>query len=105
MNLLMRITKKNKEIFITVLFLTFTVLVYAPLEVYLQNRGEFWFNFRLVWWIPTLIGLVSFLLFFSIGSILKPSKLKDLYAVMAFAGGLCAYIQGNFLNKGLGLMD
>ena len=100
-----KLIKNNKEICITVTFLTFTVLFYAPFEGYLQNSGEFWFNLRMIWWIPTLISLSTCIILCTFGILVTNQRFKDLYAVMSFAGGLCAYIQGNFLNTGLGLMD
>ena len=100
-----RIVINNKGILITVLFLTFTVLFYAPLEMFLQNRGEFWCNLRMIWWIPTLISCVVYIVLSLIGILIKNDKLKGIYSILAFSGGFCAYVQGNFLNMKLGLMD
>lgn len=97
--------KRNKEIFVTVFFASFTCFFYAPLESYLQNTSEFWFNLREIWYIPTIIGLLAFALFSIPGTLLKSDKLKKIYAVLAFSGGLCAWLQGNFFNTKLGLMN
>ena len=47
---------ERKILLCIVLFLGFTSCIYAPYELYLTNRDEFWFQLSLFWWIPLLVN-------------------------------------------------
>jgi len=102
-NMLKKILK-NKTLLCIILFLGFTSCIYAPYELYLINRDEFWFQLSLFWWIPLLVGAGAMLLAICIGMFLK-GKLLRLYEVSLFSIGICMYIQGNFLNLDVGVMN
>lgn len=94
----------NRVLLLVSLFLTFTFCVFAPYELYLVNRREFWFRLSLFWWIPFLVGLLATLAIMGIGSLLRQKGLL-LYEALLFAAALCLYIQGNFLNLDVGVMN
>ena len=91
-----------------IFFLAFTVFIYAPFEIYLNNINEFSFGLGVFWWMPLGVGilvlglLIGFgllvnLVFKRIGSIL--------YGGFIFAIALACYLQGNFLGLRLGVLD
>lgn len=54
-----------------ILFLGFTFCIYAPYELYLTNRNEFWFTWSMFWWMPLLVGISLMILAMLIGMLLK----------------------------------
>lgn len=96
--------KDRKRLWSVSLFLTFTLCVYAPYELYLTNINEFWFSFSMFWWIPVLIGMGVMLIVFFIGIMLK-DKAAQIYEALLFMLSFCLYVQGNFLNLRVGVMN
>lgn len=96
------IFKENLCIYI---FSVFTLFFYAPMEMYLTNTSEFWCNLRLIWWIPLVISIIVFLIVVTFEMLIPDNILRKLFAIAVFAGGFCAYLQGNFLSINLGLMN
>ena len=110
MKIIQRLMSKQLMIylFLTSFFLVFTMIIYAPLEMYLGNVHSFRFGLDLIWWIPLGlavaamglllgIGLLVNLIFKRIGTIL--------YGAFVFSIGLAFYIQGNFAGLHLGVMN
>ncbi len=101
----MNTTINNKKpILAASLFLTFTVCMYAPMSIYISNRHDFWFNLRMIWYIPTVFFLVAFVILAGIGLLLK-DVIYSLYLGVVFGAGICFYIQGNFLSIKIGIMN
>lgn len=84
----------------------FLVLIYAPLELYFNNKEEFWFDFWVIF--PVMGGvflaaeLVSVLILWLCGR--KP-KLYDGIVTGGFAVYLATYIQGTFCSGNLPPLD
>lgn len=103
-NTLKRRLADTKRLLSVSLFLSFTLCIYAPYELYLTNINEFWFSFFMFWWMPALVGAgVMFAVLF-IGIILK-NKAAYIYESLLFVLSICLYVQGNFLNLRVGVMN
>lgn len=98
-----RLTDRKRLLSVS-LFLAFTLGVYAPCELYLTNINEFWFSFSMFWWIPVLVGTGFMLIMFLIGLMLK-DKTAYIYEAVLFVVSICLYMQGNFLNLRVGVMN
>ncbi len=96
--------KERLTLLLSVLFLTYIFFLHAPFEIFLTNRENFWFDLSDFGWLVGLMFISAFLLCFIVGAFL-PKKLRDIYSVLAFSGGLCVYIQGNFLNIDFGTLN
>lgn len=94
--------KKNTCYYAVCLFLTFTICIYAPFELYLTNQSEFWFSLSLIWWIPLSVFIAAEAIVLLIGKL--PIR-KNLYEALLFSAAVCFYIQGNFLNLDVGVMN
>lgn len=99
------------EDLIPALFITlsgcFMMCIYAPLDLYFNNKNEFWFNTGIL--VPQLIRmfcmiapvvLVAFLI-----CRLISRKLYTGVLFVSSAAFICSYIQGNFRIKNLPAMD
>lgn len=95
---------EKKSMVCIILLLGFTFCIYAPYELYLTNRGEFWFPLSLFWWIPLLVGGGAMLLAVGVGMLLR-GKVFAVYEAILFAMAVCIYVQGNFLNLDVGVMN
>ena len=101
---LLNFFKERLTLFLAVLFPVYMFFLHAPFEMYLTNTDSFWFKLSdFGWSIVAMFGLVFGILLL-IGFFL-PKKLRDIYSVIGFAGGLLVYIQGNFLNIDLGSIN
>lgn len=98
-----RLTDK-KRLFCVSLFLTFTLCIYAPYELYLTNISEFWFSFSMFWWMPVIVGISVMLIVLLVGMMLQ-DKAAYLYESFLFILAVCLYMQGNFLNLRVGVMN
>lgn len=87
-----------------ILFLGFTLCIYAPYELFLTNRDEFWFGLSMFWWMPLLVGICAMLLAVLLGMLFK-GKWLFIYEISLFTLAVCAYVQGNFLNLDVGVMN
>lgn len=100
----MNLIKEKKALLAAALFLTFTVCLYAPLSIYIYNTQEFWFNLRIIWYVPVLFFLLAFSCCYGLGLTLR-GILYKIYLGMVFGLAVCFYIQGNFLGIRIGLID
>lgn len=83
--------------------ISFLFCVFAPLDLYFNNKGEFWFDFY------TLLPLAAalFLAAAFAGTILTvilfrlSKKVYQILWIFGFVLFVCSYIQGNFLAKNL----
>lgn len=96
--------KINKSLIMNVIFLVFTLCIYAPLELYLSNYREFWFSLSLFVYIPLALGIIGVVIAIIIGYFLQ-GRLLILYEALLFGFGINVYIQGNFLNLKIGVMN
>lgn len=101
-------TRTAKTRFLTALavnaFTAFTLLIYASFESYLTNMDFLSFTFGNLAGCM-LIAALSYVLLMSAFCTLLRGKLFDILLSFLFSFTLCAYIQGNFLNLHLGIMD
>lgn len=95
---------KGKSLILIILFLGFTTCIYAPFEMYLTNRDELWFQVSQFWWVPLACGLTAMLAAWILGILFK-GKLRSLYEGGLFGFALASYIQGNFLNLRVGVLN
>ena len=84
--------------------LAFTLFIFAPINIYLNNVNEFWFRLSQFWWVMAILGVVVFLLTFGFGMLLK-GKLLNLYVTLLFALTVVLYLQGNFFNISYGELN
>jgi len=96
--------KPDKTLFATAFFLAFTLCIYAPYELYITNRNEFWFRLCHFWWMPLIYAGILMFVVMLLGVFLK-GKLYLCYEAMVAAMAIDVYIQGNFLNLNFGVMD
>lgn len=97
--------KKKKWLSLTasIVFFVFTLAVYAPFELYLNNIAEFWFSLSQFWWLPLIAAILLGGLLFLIGAFLRGSAFR-VYLGIVFGLGLAVYLQSNFLNLNLGVL-
>ena len=96
--------KERLSLLLAVLFPVYMFFLHAPFEMYLTNSGDFWFGLSDFWWLVVAVFAAVYTVLFLIGAFL-PKKLRDAYSVLGIAGGLCVYVQGNFLNLDLGTLN
>ena len=105
----MRVLQKEKSIksilagVILSIAVSFLFFLYAPLELYVTNKNEFWFDFYklipvlfIVFLAVSLLGSLVFGILYCISE-----KLYQLGLVACFVAYIASYIQGNFLVKNL----
>lgn len=96
---------------IPALFITlsgcFMLCIYAPLDLYFNNKNEFWFNTGIL--VPQLIRMfcmiapIVLLVYLLLRLINK--KVYYIFLVVSVIAFACSYIQGNFRIKNLPPMD
>lgn len=97
------ILSKQKSIVVLVA-LVFEMCVYAPIEIFLLNRDEFWFG------LEDLIGIIAlvfaiFFVIFLLPFLFLDTKKRVIYTYISAMIALCMYIQGNFLCLKVGVMN
>ena len=100
--------KRGKKSLITLLLcalaLGFTAFIFAPIEQYMLNQAEMWFNLGDI--LPQ--SLLCFALLTAaltgIGALL-PAKARRVYTAVVLGITLCLYLQGNFINADYGELD
>lgn len=96
--------RKIINISIITIFLCVTVLLFAPLEMFITNQQEFWFTFSDIIGIILGVTIGVFAIVFLLGLFLK-GRLLNNYIAFIFAGSLMFYLQGNFMNLKVGVMN
>ena len=96
--------RPGKSLFVIIIFLAFTLCIYAPYELYVTNQNEFWFKLCHFWWMPLVYAAILLLVMSFVGIFLK-GKLLLCYEAVLMAIAFDIYIQGNLLNLDLGVMN
>lgn len=89
---------------IGIIFLVFTFGIYAPFELYLTNADEFWFDLSAFAFLSIGVSVITVGILFLPALFLKDRKLNNYIAVI-IGCGLAVYIQGNFLNVNVGVLN
>lgn len=100
----MKWLKSNLNLLLSVALMLMTMTIFGPLELYMTNSSEFWFDFAEMLKISGILTAVMGTVLLGIGFLLK-GKARSLYAALIFIVALCLYIQGNFLNIDYGILD
>lgn len=89
------------------LFVSFTLCVFAPLEMYITNVGELWFDIYEILPFTVIAGVLLFLALFAIQKVLSrfSDKAGSVAGLVFMTVGLCFYIQGNFMSNDFGNFD
>ncbi len=88
------------------LFLVYTLLLYGPIKLYVENKDVLWFSFEAALTVCVIIFVITLIIITAISTIPK----KFIHAgicCLVFAIALGLFIQGNFLNidYGSGVLD
>ncbi len=86
------------------LFFVFTLIVYGPITLYLNNINELWFSLSYVVGPVAFWASVVFVALFAISAMTK-NKAHDIIICIIFALGIGFFIQGNFMNVQYGVLD
>lgn len=89
--------RDKRTTFAVILFMGFTICIFAPYELYSLNEDELWFMLSDFWFIPLICGIVFWAAAIALAMILKEKRLR-IYQGVLFGLAFCAYFQGNFLN-------
>ncbi len=84
--------------------LTFSLCIYAPLELFFLNREEFWFglsDLTKMMILPTTLFFLLLLISYKALKGEKRNKVSVLLSVLTF----CAYLQGNFIGIKVGVLN
>lgn len=104
-------SSKRKADVIPAIFLSFALsfmlFLYAPLELYFENKKEYWFDIRQLFPICLLMFLVMFAVSFLVMALIRLINTKLYYAATAvyLIVYLCTYVQGNYLVRNLPPLD
>lgn len=79
------------------LFLIGTVMVFAPLEVFLGSFRDFHFDFGITWKIMTLAALAA-VFAATVVEMLLPKRVALFLNALTVGTGICCYVQMMFLN-------
>ncbi len=85
-------------------FFAFTLLIFAPYDLYMSNATELWFPFARIWWCFALLFAAALFVLLAL-SLPLSGKLFNLYVTLLFSAALLLYLQGNFLNISYGALD
>ena len=100
--------KKTRRSLVTLLLCTvalgFTAFVFAPIEQYMLNQNEMWFNLGDIAPAALICFIALTALLTGIG-LLLPAKARRVYAAVILGITVCLYLQGNFINPDYGELD
>ena len=78
-------------------FLTFTVLLYGPLNLYVEGAADLWFKFSSLILPTIIIFAIGFVVMLFITA-LPPKRVHKILCALAFGCGLAVFLQNSFLN-------
>lgn len=84
--------------------MAFTFCVAGPLELYFGNRHEFWFELSDLYFYIFVLFLSVVFMCFVVGSLLG-ERGRTLFACLFWGISMALYLQANFLNGAMGLLD
>lgn len=103
----MNVIKENARCFAIWGGLCFTIIVFAPIEIFLSNRSFFWFTIVdiLYFAVPYFLGI--FLVGLGLIVILNKYLEKFMKKIIAviFGIAIATYVQGNFFFVNYGQLD
>ncbi len=94
----------NIDLILVNLFFTFTIFIFAPIDSFMTNINEFSFGLSNVILGFLIFFIVSFIALSVIGLIFK-GNIRKKYTYFIFGLALAFYIQGNFMNFNLNVLD
>ena len=100
--------KKTRRSLVTLVLcavaLGFTAFVFAPIEQYMLNQNEMWFNLGDI--VPaSLICFAALTALLTVIGLPLPPRARRVYAAVILGFTLCLYLQGNFINPDYGELD
>lgn len=99
---------EKKQRFLLALFLalaaTYNFFIYNPIEAYITNADDFWFEFSALLPAIVLFSILSFAVIFLLIRLL-PKKASAFVSAIVFSFTLSLYIEYNFLVTGYPIMD
>lgn len=104
----MKVEREKHVECILIIAACFMLFVYAPIELYISNKDSFWFDVYnlfppmiVVFVVVCILGITVFKLFKKFFSV----PIYDYILGICAGFYLCAYIQGNYMNKYLPGLD
>lgn len=95
----------KKDNYIIYLTIAFMLAIFAPLELYVSNLSEFWFSLDMFWWVLIVAFVCIFTFLVCIDVILSGIGISKYSRASFGAVAICLYIQGNFLNLRVGILN
>lgn len=95
---------ERKNLLLASIFFSFTLCFFAPIELYLTNRQEFWFGIKEFIVIPIIMTITIFLVLIAIGRMCS-ERAKCIWTGLIFGVACMVYLQGNFMNYSVGTMN
>lgn len=74
----------------------FMFFIYAPMELYLTNQSEFFYDVYILFPLIFCNFLLFFIVSVLVGKLLLHTRLSRPYLYAYFIAFVCSYIQGNF---------
>lgn len=99
--------RRNADIIITIFTLCFTIMVFAPLEIFLSNRDFFWFSIYNMTYFIVPYFIMAFLGIFLCMMLIRKlmPKASNWILVILVSISISLYIQGNFILADYGQLD
>ena len=100
----MRNAKQMIKDIIAIVPVVFAICIYAPIEIFIMNKNEFWFGLGDIMRVILIVTLVCCATLL-IPILLLKRKATDIYTTVLSVLTLCIYIQGNFVGIRVGVMN
>ena len=101
-----KIAERTKKYGVVIFFFVFTVCLYGPFNIFLQNAEEFWFSLPMFAMVVIPFSLIVLVLLLLLSWFLPETK-RHIIVKLFFGIALAMYIQGNYINisYGTGVLD
>lgn len=89
------------------LAMCFMLFIYAPLELYFNNKTDFWYDFSKIFPICLFMFAAAFVICVLLFSLIRLISVKLFHAAVVFylIALICTYIQGNFMVDAIPTID